>query len=193
MPETTIRRAELADAHTLSELGRRTFIETFVEGFAVGYPPGDLAPFLESAYAPAAIASTLEDPLCAAWIAERGGVALAYATAGPNGLPHPEATRDDGELYRLYVAREAQGTGLGRMLLDTALAWLERDGPRRLWIGVWSGNLNAQRLYARYGFGKVGEYEFPVGRVRDREFILRRDADLKSLPLRGSCQALAPD
>ena len=51
-----------------------------------------------------------------------------------------------------------------------------RDGPRTLWIGVWSENHGAQRFYARHGFVHVGEYEFPVGRVRDREFILRREA-----------------
>ena len=46
--------------------------------------------------------------------------------------------------------------------------------PRRLWIGVWSENLGAQRLYARRGFEQVGTYAFAVGRVRDHEFILRR-------------------
>jgi len=39
---------------------------------------------------------------------------------------------------------------------------------------VWSENFGAQRFYARYGFSKVGTYEFPVGQVRDLEFILRR-------------------
>ena len=57
-----------------------------------------------------------------------------------------------------------------------ALVQLERDGPRRLWIGVWSENLGAQRFYERHGFHRVGEYEFPVGRVLDLEFILCREA-----------------
>ena len=52
---------------------------------------------------------------------------------------------------------------LGRRLFQAALDWLERDGPRTLWIGVWSENLGAQRFYARHGFEKVGEYEFIVG------------------------------
>jgi len=39
---------------------------------------------------------------------------------------------------------------------------------------VWSENFGAQRFYARYGFEKVGTYEFPVGQTRDLEFILRR-------------------
>ena len=54
------------------------------------------------------------------------------------------------------------------------LAWLERDGQRQLWIGVWSENHGAQRLYARHGFAQVGTYEFVVGQTRDHEFILRR-------------------
>ena len=31
-------------------------------------------------------------------------------------------------------------------------------------------------LYERHGFGKVGEYDYPVGAWRDREFIFRRGA-----------------
>jgi hypothetical protein len=39
---------------------------------------------------------------------------------------------------------------------------------------VWSENHGAQRLYARYGFDKIGEYGFPVGQTIDREFILKQ-------------------
>jgi ribosomal protein S18 acetylase RimI-like enzyme len=62
---------------------------------------------------------------------------------------------------------------VGEALMAAALAWLEAPG-RRLWIGVWSMNHGAQRFYGRYGFGKVGEYLFPVGGTRDHEFILSR-------------------
>jgi ribosomal protein S18 acetylase RimI-like enzyme len=64
-----------------------------------------------------------------------------------------------------------QGGGWGGKLCQAALEWLECDGPRTLWISVWSENLGAQRFYARHGFEKAGEYEFPVGRVRDHEFV----------------------
>jgi diamine N-acetyltransferase len=56
------------------------------------------------------------------------------------------------------------------------MAWLEAAGSRDLWIGVWSQNYGAQRFYARHGFEKIGEYDFPVGGTLDREFILRRAA-----------------
>ncbi len=91
-------------------------------------------------------------------------------------LAAPQVAPGDGELKRLYLLQAHQGGGSGGRLFDTALDWLLRDGPRTLWIGVWSENFGAQRFYARHGFVKAGEYAFEVGRVRDREFILRRDA-----------------
>jgi len=170
-----IRRAVPDDAETIAALGRDTFLETFVEGFAIPYPPEDLEHFLAHSYSGRFAADRLSDPARAVWLAEDAeGRVLAYAAAGPARLPHPEVRPGDGELEALYVRRDAQGRGVGAGLLAAALAWLEREGPRTLWIGVWSGNARAQQLYARHGFTKAGEYDFPVGRWRDREWILRR-------------------
>jgi len=169
-----IRRATPGDCDILAALGERTFRETFVEDFAIPYPAKDLAEFVAQSYAPKAFAAKLADPDQALWIASAGDTAVGYANTGPCRLPHPEVEPHHGELYRLYVSRDQHGRGLGRLLMDAALAWLDRDGPGPLWIGVWSGNLKAQAFYARYGFEKVGEYEFPVGATRDHEFILRR-------------------
>ena len=71
-------------------------------------------------------------------------------------------------------ASPGPGSGLGAQLLNITLDWLGGFG-RRLWLGVWSENHGAQRLYARHGFEKVGEYVFKVGETRDQEFILRRE------------------
>src|SRR5262249_21140061 len=93
-----------------------------------------------------------------------------------------EVTPACGELDRLYMLRDHQGGGVGTRLIEEVFAWLEKDGPRRLWIGVWSENLGAQRLYARYGFEKVGTYDFVVGETRDYEFILSRPARARAFP-----------
>ncbi len=166
-----IRRAGPGDAAALADIGARTFDLTF--GHL--YPPEDLAAFLGDSHSEASYAKLLADPRYALWLLEdAGGRALGYAVAGPCGLPHAEVRPEDGELKRLYLLPEAQNGGWGGRMFDQALAWLERDGPRTLWISVWSENFGAQRFYARYGFSKIAEYEFPVGRVRDREFMYRR-------------------
>ena len=170
-PAPTIRQAAVEDADTVSSLGARTFSETF----AHLYPSEDLETFLAYAYGLERTRRDLADPERATWLMEDAdGDAIGYASAGPCGLPHPDASTAHGELQRLYVLKSHQGGRRGSLLLNTALDWLEKDGPRPLWIGVWSENHGAQRLYGRLGFEKVGEYVFPVGQTRDREFILRR-------------------
>lgn len=167
-----LRRAVVADAEVLSVLAARTFTETF--GHL--YPAEDLAAFLAEAYDIERQRRILGHPDYAVWLVERDGEAIGHAAAGPCGLPHPDVAAGDGEVKRLYLRQGFQGEGLGAKLCDAAMDWLLRDGPRTLWVGVWSENLGAQRFYARYGFAHAGEYEFPVGRVRDREFIFRRPA-----------------
>ena len=174
MTETLIRPARLEDAEPLGALGRQTFVDTFVTGFGIPYPEADLKGFLDASFDPEPTRKKLAEPRCAWWVAERDGELLAFANAGPNGLPHPEACPEHMELRRLYVSRAAQGLGLGTKLLNLSLDWMEANTQGPLWIGVWSGNEKAQRLYAAYGFEKAGEYEYPVGAWRDHEFILRR-------------------
>lgn len=174
MTDATIRPARPDDAAALGVLGRQTFIDTFVTGFAIPYPEADLAAFLDSSFAEATIAAKLAEPGAAWWVAEREGALLAFANAGPNTLPHPEAQSSHMELRRLYVGRGAQGLGLGTRLLEVSLDWMEANTDGPLWIGVWSGNEKAQKLYTAHGFGKAGEYQYPVGKWLDDEFILRR-------------------
>lgn len=174
MTEIVIRHARLDDAAALGALGRQTFVDTFVEGFGIPYPQADLNAFLDASFNAEPTLKKLAEPGAAWWVAERAGELLAFSNAGPNGLPHPEARPEHMELRRLYVSKTAQGLGLGTTLLTLSLDWMETNTDGPLWIGVWSGNDKAQRLYAAYGFEKAGEYEYPVGAWRDHEFILRR-------------------
>jgi len=176
MTDVTIRPARPDDAAPLSALGTRTFIDTFVaeDGFAIPYPADDLAGYLQASFGVEATARKLTEAGAAWWVAERAGELLAFANAGPNGLPHPDALPSNMELRRLYVGKAAQGLGLGTKLLTLSLDWMEANTDGPLWIGVWSGNLKAQKLYAAHGFEKAGEYQYPVGAWRDHEFILRR-------------------
>lgn len=166
----TLRRATPDDAAALSALAARTFTETF--GHL--YRPEDLVLFLRDAYAEGKQRELLSRDDSAVWLLEDAGVPVGHAAAGPCGLPHPDVRPEDGELKRLYLLKACQGGGEGSRLMRVAMDWLLSDGPRALWIGVWSENLGAQRFYARHGFEKVGEYLFPVGQARDLEFILRR-------------------
>jgi ribosomal protein S18 acetylase RimI-like enzyme len=175
---TIIRPGRAEDAVPLATLKRDTFRETFLAGgFAIPYPSADLAAFEAETYGVARVARDLAAADHRHWVAEAAdGRLLAYAHAGPCKLPHPDVGAGEGELYQLYALREARGRGIGRLLLDEALAWLASAMPGPQWLGVWSGNDRAQAVYAGRGFVKVGDYRFAVGAHFDEEHIMRRPA-----------------
>lgn len=165
-----IRRAGPADAARLAAIGRATF----TEAFGHLYPAADLEAFLDEAHTETRARADLADPAKAAWLVEAGGRMLGYALAGPCELPHPDVAPGDGELKRLYLLKAAQTGGVGARLIAAVIDWLERDGPRTIWLGVWEENLGAQRLYRRWGFTPAGAYDFWVGGTVDHELIFRR-------------------
>ena len=201
-----IRRATPADAEALSSLARTCFTQTFGHLYAPAdleafldeaYAPDVLRAELEDPNRAtwflfedeADEGFSRPDPFPAdhPLVPEAGDEApassashapIGYVTACPAHLPHPDVAPGDGEIQRLYILRGHQGGGRGTLLLNTALEWLERDGPHTLWIGVWSENYGAQRFYSRHGFEIVGDYSFMVGDHADRELITRRPAQL---------------
>ncbi len=166
-----IRRASVADAAALAVITERTFTETF--GHL--YPPEDLAEYLSRHCTPESCRSLLDDSELGAWfIGAEGAAPVGFVTAGGCKLPVENREPRAGEIRQLYVLASHQNQHLGAKLLDVAFAWLTEQKFSPLYIGVWSQNYGAQRFYGRYGFTKVGEYGFPVGKTVDHEFILKR-------------------
>jgi diamine N-acetyltransferase len=169
----TIRRANVNDAAALARIASATFVETF--GHL--YPPEDLQEYLRRAYALEKCRQQLADPAMGVWFATIGSEEPAgFILVGPCKLPVENLEHSAGEVQMLYVYSKHHNLRLGTRLMDTALDWLISERRTPLYVGVWSENYGAQRFYERYGFSKVGEYGFPVGKTIDREFILKRES-----------------
>jgi ribosomal-protein-alanine N-acetyltransferase len=96
--------------------------------------------------------------------------------------------QDEAELLMLGIARDFQGRGLGRCLLQHALDSL---GPEveAVYLEVRASNQKAQRLYAALGFYEVG-----VRRryYRARGVLPAEDAVLMRLALESDSEVLEP-
>jgi ribosomal protein S18 acetylase RimI-like enzyme len=161
-----IREAAPADAESLCAFAWRVFTETFLEDLGCAYPEADIATFREEAYRP---------DLFARWIASDDyGVWVGYAVVSPCSFEHPLARAEYGELKRLYIARSGHGCGVGPAMLALALDRLQARGRTPVLLSVWSGNHRARAFYAKHGFETVAEFQFPVGKTLDDEFLMRR-------------------
>jgi GNAT superfamily N-acetyltransferase len=95
-------------------------------------------------------------------LTERSAVFVAVRAAEVIGFANVGRYRDKqdgddladgaGEVYAIYVTAEVAGSGVGRAMMDAAVAWAHGGGldPVRLW--VLEGNARARAFYERYGF-----------------------------------------
>ncbi len=76
------------------------------------------------------------------WVAELDDRVVGFAAVGPD--PDEDGT---GRLYAIYVLAEAQGTGVGRRLHQSALAALRDAGFTEATLWVLASNAAAIRFY----------------------------------------------
>lgn len=164
----SFRDAAPADAACVAALARRTFSETF--GHL--YRPEDLAAFLAN-HSEERWAAELADPAYAVRVAEAKGELVGYAKLGPPSLPF-EPRGHSIELRSFYVLVPYHGSGLAAELMDWVLATAGARGAVDLYLSVFVDNHRAQRFYARYGFEKIGRYDFVVGDHVDEDHVMRR-------------------
>ncbi len=167
-----LRPATLADVAALAALGR----ESFADAFGQLYRPGDLAAFLAETHDEAVVASEIAGEECRhALAADDDGSLLGYCKLRhPSKLAADSSARDPLELGQLYCAAHATGRGVGAALMDWALAEARVGGHDAVLLSVYSGNIGAQRFYARYGFTKIADIHFKVGEQLDDEYLLEK-------------------
>jgi putative acetyltransferase len=82
---------------------------------------------------------------------------------------------DTAEIHRVYLDAHLRGRGLGRMLVETALAWARQHGFARMVLWSDTRFTQSHRLYDRMGFVRLGERTVPNDPNDSREFRLERD------------------
>jgi ribosomal protein S18 acetylase RimI-like enzyme len=89
---------------------------------------------------------------------------------GPSGAPIGFCIVKDEELYQLFVAAPARGSGLAARLIDDGEARLAAAGVDTAWLACAIGNDRAARFYEKRGWRRVGnminDVETSVGTFR---------------------------
>src|SRR6059058_782292 len=101
----TIRRAVVADASTLAELGASTFTETFAEANT----PEDFAAYMSASFGEAIQRAELEDEGTTVFLAERDGQAVGYIMVREGPAPACVASGEALEIARLYARKATLG------------------------------------------------------------------------------------
>jgi GNAT superfamily N-acetyltransferase len=84
----------------------------------------------------------------------------------------------NGHIYALYVAPSATGHGIGRLLIEKALAVLDPLSIRPITLWVFEDNTRARTIYSHAGF-------VPDGGRRVEDMYGAQEVRLRHLPVRG--------
>ena len=78
------------------------------------------------------------------------------------------------EVERIYVLPDYYSKGLGKQLLDFALAIARKRKAEFIWLGVWEHNQRAIRFYQKNGFAEFAKHAFMLGNDKQTDLLMRR-------------------
>lgn len=81
---------------------------------------------------------------------------------------------DEVHLLNITVARDTQGQGWGRVMLDALAIWSRGQGAQWLWLEVRTSNVRALQIYQHYGYRPVGErkHYYPADQGREDAIVM---------------------
>lgn len=169
--EPIMRKATQTDLGDLLHMARTAFLQAFT----ANNKPENVAAYLVEAFTLAQFEKELAHPASTFFVAELEGEIIAYTKV--NLVPAQTDVHDPDslEIARLYVLEEHLGSGLGKKLLHTAIAFAKQQQKKYLWLGVWEHNTRAIRFYEKNGFRKFGCHPFPFGDEIQNDWLMRLD------------------
>ncbi|KFY21469.1 hypothetical protein V493_07371 [Pseudogymnoascus sp. VKM F-4281 (FW-2241)] len=168
-----IGAASPMDVATVAKLGAHVFSVTF--GHSV--PANELQSFLEESYSVTATENDLKDPMKDMIVASNQDgtiVGFALLTRGSTEpcISHVESTI---ELQRIYVDPAHHGKGVGKLLASKLEDMARKQGFKHIWLGVWEENHNAQKMYEKIGYRRVGSHDFTIGEIVQTDYIMIKE------------------
>ncbi len=156
MDGVIVREAVLADAVTLGTIGPAAYTAAYGD---IWDSAAALAAWLDS-FSMSAFERFLQRNDTRVWIAEIDGRAVGFLTM-IIGSPDP-VTKDmsGAEIPRIYLLPGAQALGLGKRLVDAAIAEARRLGLSHVWLDHMASADHARHAYLKWGFVELGTWTF---------------------------------
>ena len=163
-----IRYGTTDDAKMLSELGAKTFYDTF----ARDNTPENISLNMKRSFSTEVQFNELSNPNIIFLIAELENRHVGYAKLKLDSKNESITGTNTIEIERIYSLQEYIGKGIGKALMQAAIDEAKQKGCDSIWLGVWEKNPRAINFYKEWGFREVGSHIFTVGDDPQRDFIM---------------------
>jgi ribosomal protein S18 acetylase RimI-like enzyme len=163
-----IRPATLNDAELVADISRETFYETYV----AYNTKEDMDKFMSEQFS--------REKLMAQVGVKGNLFLLAYVNEEPAGYvflrdeTHPHIPDENAvEICRFYARRAFIGRGVGKKLMQSAVAYALAENKTFIWLIVWQQNARAMQFYTSFGFEIFAEQDFILGNDVQRDWAMK--------------------
>lgn len=164
---------ELVAIHDIDLLKEISF-QTFYDGFFHLNRPASFYGYTDKAFSKEQLMHELNNPLMRFFFLKKKDLILAYFK-----LNYPAAQSEINqansiEIERIYVKKEYQNFGYGKILIDTIKKICSNEtGLSYIWLGVWEKNKSAIRFYERNGFKIFSSHPFQLGEETQTDLLMK--------------------
>jgi len=171
MTEITIRQATEADAALIAAISRETFCDSFAENNTAE----DMQLFLDGPFSTPLLMAELSHPDCIFFLIYHKEEPAGYIKLKPGKHTELKGTDNAIEICRFYDRKHMIGKGIGKAMMQHAIAYAKEKKYTTIWLGVWEKNQRAISFYNSFDFKKFSEHDFVLGRDVQRDWLMMRE------------------
>ena len=154
----SIIRATKSDAELLSDLGRKTFIES--HGHSA--PKEDIENYINENYTSEVFQEELSTTENIYHIIYYEGQPVGFTKIILNYPIENIETKNVTKLERIYLLKEFYHLKLGLELMNFNVEFSKRNNQAGMWLYVWTENERAFNFYKKNGFEIIGSHDFKI-------------------------------
>lgn len=165
-----IKKVSTDELEELKKLSVNTFSDTFTEQ----NNEIQMKAYLEKAFNTDQLRRELSNPESFFYFVKEEDKILGYLKLNTKTAQTDQVLDSSLEIERIYLTQEAQGKGIGKLLMDFSIAEAKRRNLLCLWLGVWEKNEKAIAFYKSYGFEVFADHPFKLGDESQKDLLMKR-------------------
>jgi GNAT superfamily N-acetyltransferase len=169
LEEIKFEKLTLEDLGELKTISRQTYYDTF----SWGNSAENMQSYLDSALSEKMLSTELRNKNSHFYFAKHKGYTIGYLKINLGSAQTDIKDEEAMELERIYVLKQFQGKGFGRILLIHIIELAKSKGLKYLWLGVWEKNEKAIQFYTRHNFKFFGSHSFTMGDEIQKDHLLK--------------------
>ena len=159
------------EVFTLKDIATRTFLLSFGRSNS----NENIDKYLEDRFNKNRLEHELNNAQSQFYFARVNSEVVGYLKVNSGEAQTEQVLDDSLEIERIYVLPSFHGKGIGRALMEKALAIAAEQKYRCVWLGVWEKNSGPVEFYKKFGFKVFGSHTFMLGDDEQVDLLMRLD------------------